>query len=590
MLLDHLNHLEISGLIRLVQSEPELEYLFRHALVQEAAYESMLKEDRRRLHQAVGETLETLYADQLEELAATLAHHFALAEDAPRALHYLVLAGDAAFHRYAVSEAIAHYARALETARQIGETAEVPWSRLYQNLGRALELDAQYERALQTYEEMGAQARARDDREMELVALTEHAKVHATPNLAHDTAEGQALAERALALARELGDRPAEARIEWVLLIVNWLRSDPRESLEHGKRSLSLARELNLREQLAYTVQDIHRPLALLGQLDESRAALDEARGLWRELNNLPMLADNLASTADLLTTMGDFSAALEFAAEAWRVSQSIGNLWNQAFGRAMMGEIHQARGEFGAALAALEEARELSERAGLVILTMRIYRRLADLYLELNILDRAHEMALRSEGDDQMDAGLRESFRLDALLGRCLVEVRAGQAEAAAAHLEQALQLYPAAPQLRPLGLAQTQAEMSLAQENYQQALTIVDEFLEDAGGHIVSQALPRVYQIQARALLGLGRLEEALTALRRAEEPARALGLRHRLWQILVIRGRCESLRRNAEAAAAAFEEARRLIEATAADIGDAAQQASFLARPDVRALLDL
>jgi predicted ATPase len=45
-----LNTLEKSGLIRLAQIQPELEYLFRHALVQEATYESLLKNDRKRVH------------------------------------------------------------------------------------------------------------------------------------------------------------------------------------------------------------------------------------------------------------------------------------------------------------------------------------------------------------------------------------------------------------------------------------------------------------------------------------------------------------------------------------------------------------
>ena len=53
-IISQLNALEMSGLIRLVQAQPELEYLFRHALVQDTAYGSLLKQDRKRLHLAVG--------------------------------------------------------------------------------------------------------------------------------------------------------------------------------------------------------------------------------------------------------------------------------------------------------------------------------------------------------------------------------------------------------------------------------------------------------------------------------------------------------------------------------------------------------
>ena len=61
--------LEAKGLIRLAAIRPELEYLFRHGLVQDAAYESLLKQERRELHGQVGEALEELYPERAGELA-----------------------------------------------------------------------------------------------------------------------------------------------------------------------------------------------------------------------------------------------------------------------------------------------------------------------------------------------------------------------------------------------------------------------------------------------------------------------------------------------------------------------------------------
>ena len=82
--------LETSGLIALAQVEPELEYLFRHALIQDAVYASILKSDRRILHRAIGETLEQLYPERLasRELAPTLGHHFAAAGERESASQY----------------------------------------------------------------------------------------------------------------------------------------------------------------------------------------------------------------------------------------------------------------------------------------------------------------------------------------------------------------------------------------------------------------------------------------------------------------------------------------------------------------------
>jgi tetratricopeptide (TPR) repeat protein len=588
MLLDQLNDLETAGLIRLVQMDPELEYLFRHALVQEAAYESMLKEDRRLLHQRVGETLEALYPDQVGELAATLAHHFGLAEDAPRALRYRVRAADAALERYAVVEAINHYTRALETAKQIGPAAEAPWLRLYRNLGRALELDSRYARAVEIYKEMAAAARARGDRAMELAALTEHAKVHATPSAAHDAVQGQALAEQALAVARELGDRAAEARIEWVMLIVNWIQGNSAGGLIHGERSLALAREMNLREQLAYTLQDMHRSRMNVGNLEGAKSALEEARALWRELNNLPLLADNLASTADLLHTLGEYDLALVFAQEAWQLSRSIGNLWNQAFARGMVGEIHQSRGEFGPALAALQEAREISARAGPVIMYLRVCRDLAQAYREIGALDGARQILQAGLEEERLEAPMRESFWIDGLLIQAQVEVCAGRIDRAMALLEE-VRAQPEAAQRRPVTVAAVHAEVALGQGEYAQALDVLDAFLETMGADLALPLRPRLHLLKGQALLGLGRLGEAVSLLRGAAEEARGLGLRPRLWPILMTLGRCESLGRNAAAAAAAFGEARQVVEEIAASIDQAGLRTSFLGRPDVRALLE-
>ncbi|HVH63476.1 MAG TPA: hypothetical protein VNA65_07740 [Candidatus Dormibacteraeota bacterium] len=109
-----LGNLEASGLIQIATIEPELEYLFRHALIQEAAYATLLKQDRRTLHQAAAETILALHPDREAELASVLAMHFELAGDSGRAVHYLLLAGDHALERFASKEAARFFKRASE--------------------------------------------------------------------------------------------------------------------------------------------------------------------------------------------------------------------------------------------------------------------------------------------------------------------------------------------------------------------------------------------------------------------------------------------------------------------------------------------
>ncbi|HKW72599.1 MAG TPA: hypothetical protein VJQ08_07215 [Candidatus Dormibacteraeota bacterium] len=111
-----LGTLEASGLIEIAALQPELEYLFRHALVQEAAYASLLKQDRRSLHRAAAETILALHPGRERELAGVIGMHFEQSGDAASAARYLLLAGDHAFERFANREAVAFYIRAFNLA------------------------------------------------------------------------------------------------------------------------------------------------------------------------------------------------------------------------------------------------------------------------------------------------------------------------------------------------------------------------------------------------------------------------------------------------------------------------------------------
>lgn len=108
-----LNTLEASGLVQVAALEPELEYLFRHALVQDAAYGSLLKQDRRALHRTAAETLLALYPDRRRELAGVIGMHLERAGDGAAAADHLVVAGEHALERFANHEAVGFFDRAL---------------------------------------------------------------------------------------------------------------------------------------------------------------------------------------------------------------------------------------------------------------------------------------------------------------------------------------------------------------------------------------------------------------------------------------------------------------------------------------------
>jgi class 3 adenylate cyclase/predicted ATPase len=112
-LLAHLVTLERAQLVRERARLPEREYIFKHHLVQEAAYNGLLKRERRIYHRQVAEALELLYPERIEERVELLAHHWEQAGKAEKAIHYLHRAGDKAVQQSTYQEGRAHLTRAL---------------------------------------------------------------------------------------------------------------------------------------------------------------------------------------------------------------------------------------------------------------------------------------------------------------------------------------------------------------------------------------------------------------------------------------------------------------------------------------------
>ena len=108
-----LSTLTAAGMIEPV-SEVAGTYMFRHALIQEAAYGEILHEDRASLHLAVAEAIERLHPDRPEEVATGLAYHFRRAGERSKAVDSLLMAGDRAAATFANTEALEAFREALE--------------------------------------------------------------------------------------------------------------------------------------------------------------------------------------------------------------------------------------------------------------------------------------------------------------------------------------------------------------------------------------------------------------------------------------------------------------------------------------------
>jgi class 3 adenylate cyclase len=107
---------------RFAAGEPT--FVFKHALVQDVIYDSILKRHRRVAHARVGRALEAFYSGRLDEVVELLAHHFARSDDVERAVEYTLLAAEKAQRRGAHLEALAHLDTALERLAALPESSE----------------------------------------------------------------------------------------------------------------------------------------------------------------------------------------------------------------------------------------------------------------------------------------------------------------------------------------------------------------------------------------------------------------------------------------------------------------------------------
>jgi len=95
----------------------DVEYTFKHALTQEVAYNSILSDRRKLLHERTGVAIEKLYAASIDDHLSELAHHYSRSGNAPKAIEYLERAGGRAVERSAYIEAVSHFSAALELLR-----------------------------------------------------------------------------------------------------------------------------------------------------------------------------------------------------------------------------------------------------------------------------------------------------------------------------------------------------------------------------------------------------------------------------------------------------------------------------------------
>ena len=559
------------------------EYMFRHVLIQEAAYESILLKRRIELHRQIGEIMEELHRDRIEEFAPLLAHHFYAAQDV-RSLKYNIMAGEKAARLYAIAEAATHFSRALEVAMR-NESDLQQIRVLFSELGRVLELGGRYEQALKTYNELQEFGRKRGDRSIEMMALMAKAPLYSIFTPLHNSSLSAQMLVQALEISREIEDRAAQARISWNLMLTYLFSKRLDQALEHGQLALRLARESDNREQLAYVLNDLCRLYTCRGEFEKAYAVIQEARELWRVLDNQVMLADSFGSEAEARFNAAEFDRSLECSRQALQITEKIENPWGQSYDRMLMAFVLFERGELGRGIQLAERSIQLADRAGLIASSIGLRSELAWMYsycgaLErgLNIVDQAFQVA-ETKQPAWKAFPQAANIRMHLLQG----DLQSARQVAGDRVLEPIS--IPYARYTAFLSLANI--ELAVSRGDHQSALALAEELLQEVFP-LTRVDVPDILRWKGIALRELERIDESHQTLTRARSLAEDSGCNLHLWPILGELADVNARLGNPQEAEANRQTARVIIEQIAESLREVGLRDSFLKQARVQKLM--
>ncbi len=314
----------------------DVEYTFKHALTLEVAYNSVLVERRRLLHERAGQAIESLYADRLEDHLSELAHHYDRGGNVRKAVEYLGRAGRLAAQRMAHSEAAGYFERALELLKNLSDSADRTRQEfdLQMALGWSLfilnPVDPEREpvliRALELCEQLG------EDTEQTGVLL----QLAESRFLRREYGVARGLAQRVLDLAEPAKATAMVAGAHYLLGIIPVFLGQLKEAREQLELAVALFGPGPFRNfgEAQYAQLAIANLTTVLLSLGYPAAALRKSRDFldaMRRLSDPPSLARALLREALNHTFSRDSLTALERAEELLLIATEHGMPFNVA-------------------------------------------------------------------------------------------------------------------------------------------------------------------------------------------------------------------------------------------------------------------
>jgi class 3 adenylate cyclase/tetratricopeptide (TPR) repeat protein len=427
-------------------------YLFKHALTQEAVYQTLLKGRRQSLHAAAGQAFEQLHAGRLEDVYDTLAYHYSKTDDAEKAVSYLTLFAGQAAGRYAHSEAAQALREALAHCERLPE-AERGRRRLelILRLAESLLPLARFPETLEIF--LGAQGLVDWLDDPSLAGRYYFWLAH-TYSYLGDQEQAASNARLSIEAARRSGDAATEGKAWYVLCRDAFWSGRFSEGIEHGRESLALLERSDEPwwQGQAYWVAGFHH--YVLGQFEEAFDKMKWAEAIWRALQD-PRL-DPSWSTGYFHASLGDWALGIEECQGGLKRAQDP---LNTAAALGFLGYAFLEKGDLSRAIEALEDSTERLRQTGMLQLLGWFSAFLAEACLLAGRLDEAQDLARQALDITESVRFRYGSGMAQRALGR--VSQAAGDPEGAARWLEAALESFQFIQ--APFEVGRTRLELAL-------------------------------------------------------------------------------------------------------------------------------
>lgn len=319
-LLQSLDALRDAGLIQQTSVLPEATYRFKHALTREVAYESLLQHQRKRLHGQVGEALEALSPDRLDEQFGVLARHFSRAENWPKAVRY----GHKAAQK---AEGLNQFPEALDMLERVEQwLSKRPDDE--ERMETLIEVLLRQERLCET---LGRRERQREIIG-ELLSLlepggdpTQRAEVYVRRGdlnvLLGQFAEAETALGEALRLSRDCSDADLERKALRSMSFLRWYQEQYDEAVAINETVLAIDRRQGDDEAVVGDLVNLCTVLRRLEAYDRGLTCVEEALDRYDSVNPVKQIAV-LESAGSLYRGLGDYEKAADYLEQALALSK----------------------------------------------------------------------------------------------------------------------------------------------------------------------------------------------------------------------------------------------------------------------------